>query len=122
MKNIFLKRMAGLHRSWGFCTGAAVGAILLSASGLQAAAVLGTVSGGPSSANPASFFGFVDGDTANLAQFHTPWGLALDSSATLLYVADRDNDAIRLMLRRGRRRRCLRAQSWQWQQRLGAPI
>jgi len=57
-----------------------------------------TVSGGPSQGRPHSYV-YVDGDTAGLAQFHTPIGLAFNAgfngSGPLLYVADRDNNAIR---------------------------
>ena len=43
------------------------------------------------------FYGYVDGDTAAAAQFHTPIGLALDSTGNYLHVADRDNNAIRVL-------------------------
>jgi streptogramin lyase len=52
------------------------------------------LSGGPLTGHP-QFYGFINGDTAAVAQFHTPIGLAVDSSSTILYVADRDNNAIR---------------------------
>src|SRR6267378_2732254 len=68
--------------------------LLSSAAGSMAASLpaVSTVSGGPSQGRPHSY-GYVDGDTQGLAQFHTPIGLAL--SGTILYVADRDNNAIR---------------------------
>src|SRR6266568_1609868 len=73
-------------------------ALLLAAGDLLGALpVVNTISGGRAG---TPRYGYVDGDTKNLAQFHTPIGLALDSaglngSGRLLYVADRDNNAIR---------------------------
>jgi len=63
-------------------------ALLLGAANLTALPVVSTISGGPS-------YGYADGDTLQVALFHTPLGLALDSSGSLLFVADRDNNAIR---------------------------
>src|SRR5439155_4288160 len=63
-------------------------ALLLGAANLTALPVVNTISGGPS-------YGYADGDTLQVALFHTPLGLALDSSGSLLFVADRDNNAIR---------------------------
>src|SRR2546430_14187165 len=56
-----------------------------------------TLSGGPSQGHPTSY-GYVDGDTENLAQFHTPMGLALDRAGCngpgpLPYVGDRGHHA-----------------------------
>ena len=70
--------------------------LVLAANSVLANAVVKTLTGGPSAANPA-FFGYADGDTAALAQFHTPVGLALDTTGNMLLVADRDNNAIRLL-------------------------
>ena len=47
-----------------------------------------TISGGPAS-------GFVDGDSLQTALYHTPIALALDNLGGELFVADRDNNAIR---------------------------
>src|SRR5439155_18343794 len=69
---------------------------LIAATSNIAATTVTTLTGGPSQANP-KFYGYVDGDTKALAQFHTPIGLALDNSATVLVIADRDNNAIRLL-------------------------
>lgn len=74
---------------------AALALATFSVASLKAAPVLDTISGGPTAAHPSSSFGFVNGNTLTTAQYHTPWALALDSSATQLFVADRDNNAIR---------------------------
>src|SRR6266478_6017106 len=74
-------------------------ALLLAAGNLPGATlpVVQTISGGRAG---TPRYGYVDGNTKDLAQFHTPIGMALDSagfngSGPLLYVADRDNNAIR---------------------------
>src|ERR1700744_2936726 len=41
--------------------------------------------------------GFVNGDTLHTALFHTPSGLAVDSVANNVYLADRDNNAVRIL-------------------------
>lgn len=100
MKNDNLKRprspLTSAFRA--LCPKAAtlLGVLLLATASTKAAPVLDTLSGGPSQFN-ALPYGFEDGDTAALAQFHTPWGIALNSSGSQLYVADRDNNAIRLL-------------------------
>src|SRR5262245_25105749 len=63
-------------------------ALVLTAAKLAAMPAVNTVSGGPSA-------GFVDGDTFQAALFNTPVGLALDKTSSLLFVADRGNNAIR---------------------------
>src|SRR5882724_7762120 len=69
-------------------------ALLLAAGNLAGATLpaASTFSGGRAG---TPRYGYVDGDTAAVAQFHTPIGLALDNSRGRLYVADRDNNAIR---------------------------
>src|SRR5438093_1773764 len=62
---------------------------------LLAAPEVRTLTGGPSTFFPHSPAGYVDGDTATVAQFNTPYGIALDPTGNTLYVADRDNNAIR---------------------------
>jgi DNA-binding beta-propeller fold protein YncE len=62
---------------------------------LHAQTVVDTLGGGPSQANPSSNSGFTDGDTAGVAQFNQPSGLALDSTGRYLYVADTANNAVR---------------------------
>lgn len=71
-----------------WATAAAVVSATLLWSASSMATSVTTISGGPS-------FGDLDGDTAQIALFHNPVGLALDKSENLLFVADRDNNAIR---------------------------
>src|SRR5437773_667356 len=69
--------------------------LLASTCSLLAAPEVRTLSGGPSELFPLGPFGYVDGDTATVAQFNTPYGIALDPTGNTLFVADRDNNAIR---------------------------
>jgi hypothetical protein len=77
-------KLLGLVRG-SFCLGSA---LLLAAYRLVAMPSVATISGGPTA-------GYVNGDTAAAAMFNTPVGLALDKTSSLLYVADRGNNAIR---------------------------
>ncbi len=43
------------------------------------------------------YYGSGNGNTTAEAQFHTPIGLALDSTGEFLFVADRDNNAVRML-------------------------
>lgn len=52
-----------------------------------------TLGGGSILSNP-QFFGFADGNTLQNAQFHSPYGCAVDNLGHL-FVADRDNGKIR---------------------------
>ncbi len=70
-------------------------ALLLAATFVQAAAVVDTVTGGPSQFYPSPASGYVDGNTTVDAKFFTPSGLAFDPSGNLLFVADRDNNVVR---------------------------
>jgi fibronectin type 3 domain-containing protein/sugar lactone lactonase YvrE len=70
--------------------------MLLCASQLAAQTVVKTLSGGPVS-DPYIYYGNSDGSTATEAQFHTPCGIAMDASGDILVIADRDNNAIRLV-------------------------
>jgi hypothetical protein len=63
-------------------------ALLLGATSLTAMPTVNTISGGPTA-------GYVDGNTFSVAEYHTPVGLALDGTSTLLFVADRLNNAVR---------------------------
>jgi hypothetical protein len=62
---------------------------------LQAETTVDTVGGGPLLGKPA--FGNADGSTLQEAQFHTPSGCALDVLGRYLYVADRDNNCLRIL-------------------------
>lgn len=60
---------------------------------------ISTVAGsGPAGVNRGSFSG--DGGPAAAATLKEPWGIAFDSNGNL-YIADRDNDRIRMVDRRG---------------------
>ena len=57
-----------------------------------------TLGGGPQYYNPGSFYGSSNSVYGTLySQFHTPSGLAFDDSQNILYVADRDNNAVRYL-------------------------
>jgi hypothetical protein len=68
-------------------------AALLSGLPLHASPTVTTVGGG----QPPLFYGYRDGATLTSALFHTPCGLAIDNGGTYLFVADRDNNAIRYL-------------------------
>ncbi len=87
-------RARGGSGRWSVATWLA--ATLLTVGNLMAMPVVDTVTGGPWQGNPL-YYGYVDGDTAAEAQFHTPYALALDNAGENLYVADRDNNAIRFI-------------------------
>ena len=76
--------------------GLVLGASVLLAANLFAVPTITTVGGGPITGN-LSGAGYKDGDLTSQALFHTPAGIALDTSGNLLYVADRDNNAVRLI-------------------------
>ncbi|MSU57484.1 MAG: hypothetical protein EXS35_04770 [Pedosphaera sp.] len=81
--------------SRGLRAAAGIAAWLLAASNLTALPLVQTVTGGPSHFYPQTANGYVDGGTAADAKFNTPYGVALDSTGDNLFVADRDNNAIR---------------------------
>ena len=103
MRTIILKRASRafgqthfIRQSLGII---AMVALLLAAANLFAIGIptgvsVTTLGGGNPNVNP-KYLGYVDGNTLNQALFHTPCGLALDSSGQYLLVADRDNSAIR---------------------------
>lgn len=78
--------LAGFARG-GLRTAAAAAAMLFCAGNLLANTVT-LLSGGPGA-------GYVDGDITTQALFNTPSGLAIDSSGNYLFVADRNNNAVR---------------------------
>jgi hypothetical protein len=70
-------------------------AVLLAATlTLIAAPEVHTLTGGPIQF-PLNSAGYVDGDTATIAQFNAPYGIAQDNTGNNFFVADRDNNAIR---------------------------
>jgi len=72
---------------------AALAALVLTA-GSASATVVTTLGGGPNQTN-THFYGFADGNTAQISQFNFPESVALDPSGTLLFVADYTNNAVR---------------------------
>ena len=98
--NIFNRSWRAFQHGLG-ASGAtfAAAALLLAAvnshAGVANGVVVSTLCGG----GYPPFFGYLEGDPIvyNDAQFHTPIGLALDSTGNYLYVADRDNNAIRMV-------------------------
>src|SRR5208282_105902 len=80
-----------VRQSWGVTVTAA---LLLAATNLFAAPTVNWLSGGPNTGYPSGA-GDVDGDITLTAEYHTPCGLAIDSGANNLFVADRDNNAVR---------------------------
>jgi hypothetical protein len=82
----------------------AIGGLLLGTASLQAqtptktVTTVTTLGGGPQTYNPGSSFGYSNSVYGVLeSQFHTPSGIAYDRAQGFLYVADRDNNAIRLI-------------------------
>jgi hypothetical protein len=93
MKMTFFKHP---WRGWGtMALGYTVMAAGLLATSSLSATVVNWVSGGPNNGYPSGA-GFSDGDITLEAEYNTPCGLALDGT-NYLYVADRDNDAIRIL-------------------------
>ena len=71
-------------------------ALLLAAANLFASPVVNTLGGGSPNVKP-KYLGYEDGNTLKQALFHTPCGLALDSTGQYLFVADRDNSKVRIL-------------------------
>lgn len=97
MKTLFSSRPRR-RLGWGV-TGLSlvVGALgLLAADSLLAASVT-TIGGGSNLSKNPKYLGYQDGVTFNQALFYTPCGLAMDPSGNYLFVADRDNNAIRYL-------------------------
>jgi sugar lactone lactonase YvrE len=77
---------------------AVLGFMLLASTKLHAQATVTTIGGGSVS---APYYGYVDGLTISVAKFDMPSGMALDPSGTFLFVADYNNNAIRLVSNAG---------------------
>ena len=75
---------------------AALGLALLAGTNAPAQPTVATLGGGSPLVTP-KYQGYRDGATLTHALFRTPAGLALDSTGQYLYVADRDNNAIRYL-------------------------
>jgi hypothetical protein len=71
-------------------------ALLLAAANVFAAPTVNWISGGPNTGY-SSGAGYVDGDITADAEYHTPCGIAFDITGQYLFVADRDNNAIRML-------------------------
>ena len=87
------RRMHSVVRASLFLTLLAI--LLLSTSHLSATSV-NWLSGGPNTGYPSGI-GNVDGDITLFAEYHTPCGLVMDITGNYLYVADRDNNAVRIL-------------------------
>lgn len=74
--------------------GAAAAVLIAATATAPGQGTVETLGGGPFQGSP-SYSGYVDGSTAEVAKFNTPSGLALDSTGNFLFVADRDNNAVR---------------------------
>ena len=76
------------------------GVVVMAALLLTAASLLASpnrklkLSGGINYGYPYGY-GYADGDITLYAEYHTPCGIALDITGNYLFVADRDNNAIR---------------------------
>src|ERR1035437_1714506 len=75
---------------------AALGLALLAGTNAHAQPTVATLGGGSPLVTP-KYQGYRDGATLTHALFRTPAGVALDSTGQYLYVADRDNNAIRYL-------------------------
>src|ERR1035438_772290 len=73
--------------------------LLMATADLRAGIPNGVVVGSLSGGGASPFYGYVEGNpiTSTDAKYHTPIGLALDSSGEYLFIADRDNNAIRAL-------------------------
>jgi sugar lactone lactonase YvrE len=75
-----------------------IAALLLGAVNLLAVGpTVKLLSGGPNSAGLTAASGYVNGDITTGSKYHTPCGLAVDITGNYILVADRDNNAVRLL-------------------------
>jgi len=70
--------------------------LFLGAAHLTAQTVVKTLGGGPLN-DPNVWAGYSDGNTASDSQFNTPCGIAMDISGRYLVLADKGNNAIRII-------------------------
>ena len=97
MKNKTLKPPLCRWKSLpGCCAGLLVvlGTLLVAPSRLWAQATVTTLGGG---ALNLPYAGDVNGNTLTTAMFNGPQGMALDPSGTFLFIADYNNNAVRLV-------------------------
>lgn len=87
--------VAARRRAGQWPVAALVVASLLAATRLTAMPEVETLTGGPSHFYPQAAYGYLNGFTDTEAKFRTPFGIALDGAGNYLFVADRDNDAVR---------------------------
>jgi hypothetical protein len=100
MKNATLRQTFRQARSGLRTYGCVVlAALLLSVVNRSAGTTVTSLGGGPNYyANDGTYYGSTNSVFGTLySQFHTPSGIALDGSGNYLYVADRDNNAIRYL-------------------------
>jgi len=83
-----------LFRETFYCLLLAALAWMVAGNTAEAQTSVTTLGGGNPNISP-KYQGYSDGNTLHQALFHTPCGLAMDSSGQFLFVADRDNNAIR---------------------------
>lgn len=76
---------------------AAIAAVLVASAGSLSATQVAWISGGPN-ADTSSGAGYVDGDLTQFAEYNTPSGLAIDISGDNLVVADKNNNAVRVLV------------------------
>lgn len=76
--------------------GAVMAVLWLATANLFAAPTVNWISGGPNYGYPSGA-GYVNGDITTDAEFHTPCGIAVDLTGNYLLVADRDNNAVRVL-------------------------
>ena len=74
----------------------AIIALTITAGNVFGGATVNWISGGPNTGYPSGA-GYVDGDITVDAEYHTPCGLAIDDTGDFLFVADRDNNAVRVL-------------------------
>lgn len=98
MKTKTLSDASGRMRAARYAGVTIFATLLFSAPNLFAAANVSWLSGGPVApgASPTGY-GYVDGDITSSALYHTPCGLAIDPTGNYLFVADRDNNAVRFL-------------------------